>query len=231
MKRRYALTAVFVLLCILLASCGLKFNYAENGFSNKDADGMLLLEYSARYPIFGGSNASGGINAFLYELTEYDESNAKSYQTEAAQQSESGFFAPYELKLNVEVVDIGELGEKYVSLRITDYAYLGGAHGSTMVCGAVFDAKTGERLTSEQILGTESGAATMAMVRAELERMIAAEPESYFENAEEYLDDALMDSGGFYIDTDGSAVFPIQEYEIAPYASGTVYVRVERQGN
>jgi len=221
--KRTALFLVLCLLCAALVSCGgLKYNYVDETDEINDAsDGSTLVSLTMHYPLFGGSDASGLINPIVKGLVDEYRAYPSEYKAEAADlKAGNEYFTPYTLDLDIEVV---ETVERYVSLKITDSRYLGGAHGSAKVYGAVFDAESGELQTELEILGIDA-AELGGLIYAELERMIAESPEMYYEDALGMLDDAMM-SMSFYAEGN-DLVFVIQEYKIAPYAAGTQYVRI-----
>ena len=117
-----------------------------------------------------------------------------------------------------------ECAEGYVSVRFTSHEYLGGAHGSSSVFGVVFDEKSGDTVSAEDLLGVSEDELDV-LLRNELIAMIEAEPEKFYTDAAELIDTALFAMGTFYLDGT-ELVFTVPEYEIAPYVSGIQYVRI-----
>jgi len=216
------LLTVLLLTLTLLLSCGaLEYSYNEDNASSKTEDGALKWSCDIRYPFFRSGKISDKLNASLDTILREYQANAMSYQAEADEMRALGSIAPYEFDLDAEVL---LSDEKYISIRFTDYTYLGGAHGSTAVCGAIYDAESGERLLPEDILGV-SGIELMTVVSEELTAMIEASPEEFYPDALELIETVLFGGISCYIEGN-ELVFPIQEYEIAPYAAGVQYVRI-----
>jgi len=216
------LIPILLITLTLLSSCGaLEYSYNEDNASSKTEDGALIWSCDIRYPFFKGGKISDKLNASLDTVLREYQANAMSYQAEADEMHAMGSIAPYEFDLDAEVT---LFDEKYISIRFTDYTYLGGAHGSTAVAGVIYDAESGERILPENILGV-SGIELMTAVSEELAAMIEASPDEFYPDAPELIETVLFEGISCYIEGN-ELVFPIQEYKIAPYAAGVIYVRI-----
>jgi len=219
MKKLLSLLIVLVL-SVSLVSCGeLVYDYNEDNMSAKTEDGAVKWSCDIRYPFFKGG-CSDEINAALDTYLRKYQSEAVDYQSEADNVfGHIGVGCTFEL--DAEVI---ECADGYVSVRFTSYEYLGGAHGSSSVFGAVFDEKSGDAVSAEDLLGVSEDELA-ALLRNELTAMIEAEPEKFYPDALELIDTALFVMGTFYLDG-AELVFTVPEYEIAPYVAGIQYVRI-----
>ena len=209
-----------IMLSVSLVSCGeLEFYYYEDNLSNKADDGAVTWSCDIRYPFFKGG-CSDEINAALDPYLRKYQTEAKDYQAEALNVYEN-IGAGCTFELDAEGV---ECAEGYVSVRFTSYQYLGGAHGGSSGFGVVFDEKSGDTVSAEELLGVSKDELN-TLLRNELTAMIEASPEMFYPDALELIDTALFAMGTFYLEGT-ELVFTVPEYEIAPYVSGIQYVRI-----
>ena len=110
------------------------------------------------------------------------------------------------------------LDERYLSYRIEEYAYSGGAHGSTKVSVGTLDRETGQQLTLNGVFGKDG----LATLETELRKAVIAKI------GEENIQSPVKPIENFYLAADGWH-FVYNEYEIACYANGAVEVVVPRQ--
>lgn len=109
------------------------------------------------------------------------------------------------------------LDERYLSYRIEEYAYSGGAHGSTKVSVGTLDRETGRQLTLNDLFGKDG----LAALETELRKAVIAKI------GEENIQSPVKPIENFYLAADGWH-FVYNEYEIACYAIGAVEVVVSR---
>lgn len=109
------------------------------------------------------------------------------------------------------------LDDSYLSYRIEEYWYHGGAHGSTKVSVGTLDRKTGRQLTLNDVFGKDS----LATLESELRKVVVAKI------GEENVQWPVKPIENFYLAADGWH-FVFNEYEIACYACGAVEVVVKR---
>ena len=110
------------------------------------------------------------------------------------------------------------LDDKYLSYRIEEYWYCGGAHGSTKVSVGTLDRETGRQLTLADVFGKDG----LATLESELRNAVVAKI------GEENIQSPVKPMENFYLAADGWH-FVYNEYEIACYAIGAVEVVVPRQ--
>ena len=110
------------------------------------------------------------------------------------------------------------LDERYLSYRIEEYAYSGGAHGSTKVSVGTLDRKTGRQLTLNDVFGKDG----LATLESELRKAVVAKI------GEENVQSPVKPMENFYLAADGWH-FVYNEYEVACYAIGAIEVVVPRQ--
>jgi len=110
------------------------------------------------------------------------------------------------------------LDEKYLSYRIEEYTYSGGAHGSTKVSVGTLDRETGRQLTLNDVFGKDG----LAALETELRKAVIAKI------GEENIQSPVKPTENFYLAADGWH-FVYNEYEIACYAIGAIEVVVPRQ--
>ena len=105
----------------------------------------------------------------------------------------------------------------YLSYRIEEYWYHGGAHGSTKVSVGTLDRETGRQLTLSDVFGK----ADLAAFESELRKAVIAKI------GKENIQSPVKPTENFYLAADGWH-FVYNEYEIACYALGAVEAVVKR---
>lgn len=110
-----------------------------------------------------------------------------------------------------------------ISFVRTENVYLGGAHGSYVESGLVFDTKTGEQLALQDL--SEQGDAFYQMVKEEVLRQCKEYPEQegfFFPTDSQEFADAIEDilAGDNWYFTKSGLVVVANIYSIAPYAAG-----------
>ena len=110
------------------------------------------------------------------------------------------------------------LDERYLSYRIEEYTYSGGAHGSTKVSDGTLDRETGRQLTLNDVFGKDG----LAALESELRKAVIAKI------GEENIQSPVKPIENFYLAADGWH-FVYNEYEIACYAIGVVEVVVKQE--
>ena len=105
----------------------------------------------------------------------------------------------------------------YLSYRIEEYWYHGGAHGSTKVTVGTLDRETGKQLTLADVFGKDG----LAALQSELRKAVIAKI------GKENIQSPVKPTENFYLAADGWH-FVYNEYEIACYALGAVEAVVKR---
>lgn len=129
-------------------------------------------------------------------------------------------------------IDIKRRDNKLLSFVLNDYTFMGGAHGGGSYTGVNFDVATGKQITLDDLGDSEAIRQTSKQYILDT---IANSSEQARGNL--YSDDIidykqvieeLFSNGNqpeFYLDTVG-ITFIFQQYDIAPYAAGTISVTV-----
>lgn len=122
---------------------------------------------------------------------------------------------------------------KYFSVLMSSYIFKGGAHGMPYRIAMTFDAKTGEKLTAEKLLGT-----TKSKLNAKVRKLYLKLYDKKGVDAGFYGDDysgkkgrdilketlaSMNFNNAFYV-KDGKAVFYANPYDLGPYAAGFIEV-------
>lgn len=193
----------------------------------KAEDGTVIYTVDVKYPILNDSCTAEGkaaINeaikksvedAVNAELVNLEKSAQETYASIGEQNRE---FRPLSI---YGVYKVTELSEDKYSLYVdlsSDYL---GAHPMTVRFGYTFDLKTGKELALTDITG-KSEEETSALVKKAYTEKIKAEPEIFFEDALDKLDETLK-GVDFYVE-DGKTVLFTSLYSVAPYAAGFVEV-------
>ena len=110
------------------------------------------------------------------------------------------------------------LDERYLSYRIEEYTYSGGAHGSTKISVGTLGREKGRQLTLNDVFGKDG----LAALETELRKAVIAKI------GEENIQSPVKPIENFYLAADGCH-FVYNEYEVACYAIGAIEVVVPRQ--
>lgn len=182
---------------------------------------------------FPGDKTNGKAVANYLGKSSYD--NAHSMWTEVDKENkdmavEGSDFEytpqpPYSVELKVK--KIAETN-KYITISISSYEYLGGAHGSTAMQGITFSKLDGKEI-NERMLKNSRPKGLNDIIKQGLKRYFAESGISV-KNDAELADQLLLEEGhsvnnlplpaeGLYISVQG-IVFCYGQYEIAPYAAG-----------
>lgn len=109
------------------------------------------------------------------------------------------------------------LDDRYLSYRVEEYWYCGGAHGSTKVSVGTLDRETGRQLTLIDVFGKGG----LEALECELRKAVIAKIGG------ENIQSPVKPIENFYLSADGWH-FVYNEYEIACHAFGAVEVVVKR---
>ena len=109
------------------------------------------------------------------------------------------------------------LDAKYLSYRIEEYWYHGGAHGSTKISVGTLERETGRQLTLNDVFGNDG----LSTLEEELRKAVAKKI------GEENIQARVKLTENFYLAEDGWH-FVYNEYEVACYACGAVEVVIPR---
>ena len=107
--------------------------------------------------------------------------------------------------------------EQYISLVKHEETYIGGAHGSYLMTGTVWDAQTGAKLTLDDLLsGKEDEKAYLSEYLIE---QLSDDAESLWEDYAQILVYSIYYDPNFYIE-ENKLIFIFNQYELGSYASG-----------
>lgn len=109
------------------------------------------------------------------------------------------------------------LDDRYLSYRIEEFWYCGGAHGSTKISVGTLDRETGRPLTLVDVFGKDG----LSVLKVELRKAVVAKI------GEENIQSSVKLTENFCLMQDGWH-FVYNEYELACYACGSVEVVIKR---
>lgn len=119
-------------------------------------------------------------------------------------------------------VTAGRVDSQVLSLCMSSYSYMGGAHGYSATYGLTFDSQTGEEITLENLGDIKSDLKKEIMTYLEENEDLK---EGLFEDYESSIDQALEGSLSWYLSGLGMEVI-FNQYDIAPYAAGAIHISV-----
>lgn len=118
--------------------------------------------------------------------------------------------------------------EKYFSVILSGYTYLGGAHGTPYRSCLTFDAKTGEKLTAAKLFGISKKQLNNKVHKLYLAKFNKNNPNDGFYpvTRKEFKEDIknMNFNTDFYVKDNGKAVFYADPYALGPYAAGFIQV-------
>lgn len=109
------------------------------------------------------------------------------------------------------------LDDDYLSYRVTEYWFTGGAHGNTAIAVGTLDRKTGRELTLADVFGKDG----LAALEKKLFDAVVAQI------GKDKLQAKVKPIENFYLAADGWH-FVYNEYEVACYAEGVIEVVIPR---
>jgi hypothetical protein len=112
-----------------------------------------------------------------------------------------------------------------LSYQRTLYTYAGGAHGMNTKINYVFDIKTGEQLTEEDIFGQGFERKVGKLLD---EKAKALRAEGLLPAEDEFYNDWYIEPNGNFALTDSSIIYTFNPYEIAPYCYGIIDIEIMR---
>lgn len=116
-----------------------------------------------------------------------------------------------------------------LSFLESTYTYTGGAHGGQFYKGVNFDASTGERLSLYQVFPDGE-----MLVETLIQKLRAENnPAAFFDSMEATVADQIIHDKASWVIGPRGVTFYFNQYEIAPYAAGTVTTTImfdERPG-
>ena len=220
-----------------LKEAGITLNQSEYTKYADDTDKQAVLHVKSTIPVFSGNAGADQVMNTLFSDNEKKAEEAMlkdaqdCYKDYAAMQAKSADSAaksttdatmdysglPYEF-YNM-VMGLTYCDDQLLCLKITEYDYTGGAHGSTVDSYYVMDRKTGQRLVLGDVVDLGSTDFKSLVVKY-LKEKISKNPEMFFEGAAKSIENGYQKNEfNFYLTKEGIGV-EFGQYEIAPYAAG-----------
>lgn len=138
-----------------------------------------------------------------------------------ATKDQSGWFSPYGSSSSYELT---RLDASVLSVKVNYYGYEGGAHGYGAEWGTTIDLKNGAELALSQ-LAKDAPDFMNKVLEVVLDSLSARqEQDELFDAYESYVEQHIEETS-WYLDAAG-IVLVYTPYEIGPYASGNIAVRV-----
>ena len=220
-----------------LREAGIALRQSEYTKYADDTDKQAILHVKTTTPVFSGNSVADQVMNSLFsdkekEAEETMLKNAQDwYRDYTAMQTQSTDSKagdstdpmtdysglPYEFYNTV--TGLTYYDDHLLSLRITEYDYTGGAHGSAVNSYYVMDRKTGQKLLLGDIVDLNNTDFKSLVVKY-LKEKISKNPEMFFEGAEQNIENGYQNNEfNFYLTKEGVGV-EFGQYEIAPYAAG-----------
>ncbi|BBF43373.1 conserved domain protein [Lachnospiraceae bacterium KM106-2] len=112
----------------------------------------------------------------------------------------------------------------FVNILCKGYEYRGGAHGMPYRRNEFYNVKTGRKLDLTDIKSGSSDAIKKEIVTA-YSKLINKQPDIYWDNALETVEETSLDQFRWYVTEDGIVIY-FDPYELAAYAQGFVEVTI-----
>ncbi len=172
---------------------------------------------------------TGRVNTFNESIESTNE-EAKQFNEENKKAADEGDYEFYEMQYEDDLyVDVVRADSQVFSILLTNYTFMGGAHGSSYYEGVTFDCSTGDILSIDDFGDATSIAEVskdyiFSLIDESDENaksyLFDSEGVSYKDTIEEsFADTSLLPS--YYLSARG-LVFVYQQYDIAPYAAGMI---------
>lgn len=179
------------------------------------------LDATIQYPQISGlkdSSIQEGINDVLKKAALSSETEGQKNASDMAQYISEGYeygdarcvtYFDYSVRYNQQDL---------LSVILTDYQFLGGAHGSTYQSSYTFDLTTGKTLSLSDLMqsGTDYTAYFNSGIRKAIDERVASGLLYEFETGKF---SSIGDNPAYYL-TENGIVFYFQQYDYFPYAAG-----------
>ena len=189
----------------------------------------LLVEISGDNMTLSGDGyekAAEAVRKHFYsteeELAKYaDELVEMAMDQYMATKDQNDWFVPYGSNNNYEVT---RLDTNVMSVKGNSYDYEGGAHGYGAEWGTTIDLKSGAELSLSQLAEDAPGFVNKVLEVVLESLSTRQEQDELFDAYESYVEQHIEETN-WYLDAAG-IVLVYTPYEIGPYASGNITVRV-----
>lgn len=198
------------------------------GEKDENSNGEVIGDSHFQKVVFTNPNAA--LNEINEEIAEesnefFSEGMGKQYEEYFSQLSgemkEGLVQQPFTATYDVDSVFIDD---NYVSIIYKWEWFAGGVHNYGRQ-GFNFDINTGEEIDFEDLFASEADA--RSAFETAVNKLIDETPENFFEDAKTTVSNYDIDDVKFSIDAENITVY-IDQYEIAPGASGAFTVRIDR---
>ena len=115
-----------------------------------------------------------------------------------------------------------------VAYRFTSYAYEGGAHGMTLTYGLNMDSKSGKVLQVSDVFADEASVLRLMQGQLLVDNGCETVEQLREKTAILMLGDLYVSDNNFLLLDDG-VLFTFNQYDIAPYSSGVISVKLSYQ--
>jgi len=195
-----------------IESLAYKFETYEQTL-NIDSLELIPVHIFHKKPVFKGEEPIVKIinrkiqNIYMSDRDYWDADNTKRYDDEQDMMYESSLIAA--IKNNEDGL---------LSIVITDFKYVGGAHGGAAISSYNYDIANGRQLSLTQLLRKDNLSLCKLINMRVNQRISEAEAGTFFEDSVNFCD---ANNIVYYVH-DGEVHLVFNEYELGPYASGVI---------
>lgn len=160
---------------------------------------------------YAGRSPKGAFDAYKKDFAE------KSLELASAMSDDLSMFGECYEKIITEVADTAG---SIITVKTERDSYMGGAHGSYNLRYNLIDKESGELLTEKDIFDNYSEGKVIPLILKVLS-------DKYGDSLNDVIFDKndIHPNGNFFFDKDG-LVYVYNEYEIAPYSTGTIVITI-----
>lgn len=195
---------------------------SENQEYQDDAGKNTVLRDECTYAVVSGGakEAADLINRDLNEWRRTREQNVQNLTSEAREMYQDADITDVIYTTGDTMYTTRNDGN-VLSFRTLTSQYTGGAHGYFFYAGCNYNAKTGDKLSMDEIAG--DGDTFRAKVKDYVLTLCQSEAFQYvlFDDYKDQLDDSLFGRDNWYFDSCGM-VISVEPYAIGPYSSTTI---------
>jgi hypothetical protein len=188
--------------------------YSDFTVSYQDSVNRRVIQYASSLFNYGHETPTSELNrTFFEECSKAFERECLSYQSE-------DFFMLWFADFDVVIDE----KDKYVTLSISDYTFMGGAHPNGFISYFTFDKENGARLLKEDFISNIEE--ITAMAEPIFREAHELGPEDDLEEAGYWFENNKFRlNQNFYFD-DTDMIFYFNNYEITAYAAGPSEIRI-----
>ena len=150
-------------------------------------------------------------------IKEAEDANKEIEADKTENNDDGDYTAYYDISNSVEVT---RADEAMFSMCVSEYTFMGGAHGGTYIYGVNFDTKTGDIIENTEF--DKSADSVMNYILQSIEESSEETKDSFYPEYEDTIKGIFkngMKDGAFWFDGRGMT-YAFQQYDIAPYAAG-----------